>query len=62
MLLLRTLFAMFVLAMTSAAASVVDIKFDPSLFRKMPPLPDGGTVTLSLTSPTFLSLLHISQI
>ena len=60
MLLLRTLFAMFVLAMTSAAASVVDIKFDPSL--KMPPLPDGGTVTLSLTSPTFLSLLHISQI
>ena len=38
MLLLRTLFAMFVLTMTSAAARVVDIKFDPSL--EMPPLPE----------------------
>ena len=38
MLLLRTLFAMFVLTMTSTAAHVVDIKFDPSL--EMPPLPE----------------------
>ena len=40
MLLLRTLFAVFVLAKTSAAARVVDIKFDPSLH--MPPLPDNS--------------------
>ena len=38
MLLLRTLFAMFVLAKTSAAARVVDINFDPSL--EMPPPPE----------------------
>lgn len=38
MLLLRDLFAVFVLAKTSAAARVVDFKFDPSL--QMPPLPD----------------------
>ena len=38
MLLLRTPFAMFVLAMMSAAARVVDINFDPSL--EMPPPPE----------------------